>query len=127
MYIALDGRRTKPGFYVDQRLNEVSLGEFEGQKRHHIEAFARGDIDFRPPGGESYRTAAQRAFSFYIDLLTSETKTSLVFTHAGIMRIFSSLHFPMHNSVEMFSRDFHNTFCIRVKSNEIKLPRFWLS
>jgi len=44
MSIALNGN-VASSFYVDSRINEVSLGVLEGQKRRHIDAFAIGDID----------------------------------------------------------------------------------
>lgn len=58
MHAALQSEQTNQLFYVDKRLDEVSLGDYEGQKRRYIEAFARGDIDFIPPGGGN-RTARQ--------------------------------------------------------------------
>jgi broad specificity phosphatase PhoE len=111
--------------YVDRRINEVSLGELEGHGRRHIEAFAVGDIDFSPRGGESYRRAAQRAFSFVVDATRSAERTSLIFTHAGILRIIYSLVAPMDTPAQMFSASFKNAFCIQVRSNRVALPPFW--
>jgi broad specificity phosphatase PhoE len=133
MQIALQESVGEPTFYVDRRIDEVSLGEFEGKKRRFVEAFAEGNIDYAPPGGESYRHAAQRVFSFLLDLIhrssqhASEHKVYLIFTHAGIMRIISSLVLPVKSGSEMFKLDFGNTYCIKVTPSATKVPSFWFN
>jgi broad specificity phosphatase PhoE len=126
MSIALNDSYALPSFYIDRRINEVSLGVLEGKQRRPIDAFAMGDIDYRPPHGETYRHAAQRAFSFLVDLLNFDPKRPLVFTHAGIMRIFATLVFPTYTAKEMFSLNFTNTFSMRLSASELNLPKFWL-
>ena len=82
---------------IDPRLNEVNLGTLQGRRRDYIDAFGAGDLDFAPPTGESYRHAAQRVFSFVIDLFETFAEQggpqsrAIVFSHAGVLRMVATL------------------------------------
>jgi broad specificity phosphatase PhoE len=124
--------RQQPGrpVIVDARFNEVGLGTLEGQRRRYISAFAMGDIDFAPPAGESYRTAAQRIFSAFIDLCERAldrhcASTDLVFAHAGVMRILATLVIRMDNPTMMFALRFHKERRLEIENHMIRVPSFW--
>jgi broad specificity phosphatase PhoE len=115
---------------IEPRFNEVALGRLEGKKRRHISAFAEGDIDFAPPGGESYRSAAQRVFSAFIDLCEraatrNYVSTDLIFAHAGVMRILATLVLGIEDSVDMFRLKFSDQIGLEIRNKAIKVPEFW--
>jgi broad specificity phosphatase PhoE len=76
---------------ADRRLNERSLGDLERKPAVRIDAYAKGDLGYAPPGGESYAAVARRVLSFLADAarLAGETHARLVLVcgHAGPMRI----------------------------------------
>jgi broad specificity phosphatase PhoE len=115
----------------DNRLIEVNLGTLQGRTRQHVAAFEEGDLDFAPEGGESYRQAAQRAFSALVDIFDAlnVVRTSgaraVVFCHAGILRIISTLAEPGEEPENLFSTQFANAQCLRLHSNRIRLPEYW--
>lgn len=99
----------------DPRLREVAQGDLEGQKRRPIAAYAAGDIDYAPTGGESYRSAALRLASFLVDLAEKADRQPggafAIFTHAGVVRIATCL----------FTQDAHPTglFAATPKNGEL--------
>jgi probable phosphoglycerate mutase len=81
-----------PGAYsVDDRLMEISYGEWEGFTLAEIQArdpdvLARRDRDkwdFVPPGGESYRQVADHVGAWY----ASVTRDAVVVAHGGVARV----------------------------------------
>ncbi|WDP91718.1 MAG: histidine phosphatase family protein [Desulfobacter sp.] len=77
---------------VDTRLNEIDLGDWDGQSFDRIksghpalfEQRGREIYNFRPPGGESFKDLFDRVSPFFNQLpITSHT---LVVTHAGVIR-----------------------------------------
>ncbi len=78
------------GYAIDNRLMEISYGEWEGSTLPEIEArdpeaLVRRERDkwgFEPPGGESYRDVAERVGAWYAAL----TRDSVVVAHGGIVR-----------------------------------------
>jgi broad specificity phosphatase PhoE len=78
------------GYAVDQRLQEISYGEWEGSTLSEIEArdphlLARREQEkwaFEPPGGESYRDVARRVACWYAEV----TRDSVVTAHGGVAR-----------------------------------------
>jgi probable phosphoglycerate mutase len=80
-----------PGSYaVDDRLMEISYGEWEGLTLPEIEARMPGMLaererdkwDFAPPGGESYRALTYRIGAWYESL----TQDTVVAAHGGGVR-----------------------------------------
>lgn len=78
------------GFALDDRLKEISYGQWEGLTLPEIEArdphvLARREEDkwgFAPPGGESYRDIAARVASWYATV----TGDTVVTAHGGVAR-----------------------------------------
>lgn len=78
------------GYAVDDRLQEISYGEWEGSTLPEISArdpqlLARREQDkwgFRPPGGESYRDVAERVASWYAGV----SRDTVIAAHGGIAR-----------------------------------------
>jgi len=82
---------------VDERLNEIDLGDWDGCAFEDIrtrfpEAFSRRGEDiyrYRPPGGESFEDLHRRVVPFFEDLEKKMAATFghvLVITHAGVIR-----------------------------------------
>lgn len=77
-------------YRVDDRLVEISFGEWEGLTLGEIEArapdaLARRERDkwgFTPPGGESYRAVARRVGEWY----AAVTRDTVVSAHGGVAR-----------------------------------------
>jgi broad specificity phosphatase PhoE len=83
------------GYDVDDRLMEISYGEWEGWTLPEIEARSGGLLaerdrdkwDFAPPGGESYRELARRIGAWYASL----TRDTVVAAHGGGARVLMAL------------------------------------
>jgi broad specificity phosphatase PhoE len=79
------------GYAVDDRLQEISYGAWEGSTLPEIGArdpqrLARREQDkwgFRPPGGESYRDVAERVASWYAGV----SRDTVIAAHGGIARV----------------------------------------
>jgi probable phosphoglycerate mutase len=77
-------------YAVDDRLAEISYGEWEGFTLAEIQARDPGVLqrrerdkwDFRPPGGESYREVAERVAAWY----TMVTRDTVLTAHGGVAR-----------------------------------------
>ena len=99
---------------LDSRLREVNLGVIQGTMRQYLVAFESGDIDFRPPQGESYRDAARRVASFILDAAKlcrdRESNTTIaVFTHTGVMRIIGAFLGAVKEPRDLFRQSYRNT------------------
>jgi len=80
-----------PGaFAIDDRLAEISYGQWEGFTLAEIQARDPGVLqrrerdkwDFMPPGGESYREVAERVAAWYATV----TRDSVIAAHGGVAR-----------------------------------------
>ena len=77
-------------YAMDERLAEISYGEWEGFTLKEIQARDPGVLqrrerdkwDFRPPGGDSYREVAARVAAWYATV----TRDSVMAAHGGIAR-----------------------------------------
>jgi len=77
-------------YAIDDRLEEISYGEWEGFTLKEIQARDPGVLqrrerdkwDFMPPGGESYREAAERVAAWYATV----TRDSVIAAHGGVAR-----------------------------------------
>jgi broad specificity phosphatase PhoE len=82
-------------YAVDDRLMEISYGEWEGLTLSEIDAGTPGLLaererdkwDFAPPGGESYRALAARISDWYDGL----TRDTVVAAHGGGVRALIAL------------------------------------
>lgn len=132
MELAIGEARLRRPVLIDPRLNEVNFGRFQGCHPSSLAERSRGNIDYVPGGGESYRMAAMRIFSFVADLglnLTAreaERTISVIFCHTGILRILSTLIRPVMDPAEMFAWRFGNASSIDLYLRELRLPVFWL-
>lgn len=123
--------RRKVPIYADRRLNEVSLGEWQGRRRFHVPQFEDGDLDFAPEGGESYRVAAHRVLSVIADIfdrlatLGASPRNAVVFCHAGVLRIIKTLIDPNVEPHNVFRTNLDNAAGLIVAAPQVKLPGFW--
>jgi broad specificity phosphatase PhoE len=131
MKIAMGLRKYTPE--IDFRLNEFDFGELTGKPRRFLPAFFQGDIDFRPPGGETYREFGQRVFSFLChrvaqnDAEAKRETICVVFAHAGTMRLVDSVvGGGLSSAVQMFERNYTNLQQLQFDSRSSTLPSFWL-
>jgi broad specificity phosphatase PhoE len=77
-------------YTIDDRLAEISYGEWEGFTLAEIQARDPGVLqrrerekwDFLPPGGESYREVAKRVAAWYATV----TRDTVVAAHGGVAR-----------------------------------------
>ena len=77
-------------YHTDQRLIEISFGEWEGLTLREISAsaphlLAERESDkwgFTPPGGESYRDVAKRVGAWYATV----TRDTVIAAHGGVAR-----------------------------------------
>jgi alpha-ribazole phosphatase len=81
-----------PAPRVEERLQEMNFGAWEGQEWDAIgpealEAWAADPSGFVPPGGESARQVQARALEFVADLEASGINAATLITHAGILRV----------------------------------------
>ena len=77
-------------YEIDDRLAEISYGEWEGFTLAEIQARDPGVLqrrerdkwDFRPPGGKSYREVAGRVAAWYATV----TRDTVLAAHGGVAR-----------------------------------------
>ena len=77
-------------YAIDDRLAEISYGEWEGFTLPQIQARDPGVLqrrerdkwDFRPPGGESYREVAERVAAWYATV----RRDTVLAAHGGVAR-----------------------------------------
>jgi len=84
-------------YAIDDRLAEISYGEWEGFTLPQIQARDPGVLqrrerdkwDFRPPGGESYREVAERVAAWYATM----RRDTVLAAHGGVARaLMANLH-----------------------------------
>lgn len=125
-----DPVKTNAWIVIDSRLNEVNLGVLQGRRRTWLPQFDKGDLDFAPEKGESYRGAARRVLSVIVDIfdLLAETgnspRTAVIFCHAGVLRIISTLAHSMHSN-EVFKTNPANGECLALPASQVRLPAYW--
>jgi probable phosphoglycerate mutase len=106
--------RLDPKAYaLDDRLVEISYGEWEGRTLPEIEVRMPGALaererdkwDFAPPGGESYRALTQRMAAWYAELRTDTVVTAhgggarALMALFGIMSTDDATHAPIAQGV----------------------------
>jgi probable phosphoglycerate mutase len=111
---------------TDARLDERGLGELERQPRRYIPAYARGDLRYAPPGGESYLELAQRVLSFLVDLRETLRMESsvLIATHVGPMRIIAGALNGMTESAEVLRLSFSHARPYHFDLQTLNWPKF---
>lgn len=92
-------------YETDCRLNEVCLGELQGQSKTNISEYKDNPLDYTPLGGESYRMAYYRVvsllFELYYRLQLKPQINYLLCTSSGIIRIIKALEY------KPLAQDFH--------------------
>ncbi|WP_446897628.1 alpha-ribazole phosphatase [Clostridium sp. LBM24168] len=95
-------------FIIDNRINEMNLGEFEGKdyrciKKLYPEQWRNWCRDWKnvvPPGGESYLQFYARVRNFMEYILNNESENVLVVTHAGVIK--SMYCYVLNNTIDFF-------------------------
>lgn len=80
----------------DPRLLEVNFGNWEGLKWNDIEekelnSWMKNFVTTAPPNGESMADMLKRVQSFWTELLKLNHSKVVVITHAGVIRLISSI------------------------------------
>jgi broad specificity phosphatase PhoE len=127
--IALKYRGLPLAYEIDSRLNERSLGVLEGRPRVHVKEFAEGNLDFAPPGGESYRSVAQRCMSFMLDVQKVMSAWPpggriLICTHQGPMRILHGVMHEERSPSRILGGEWGNALMVRQTLTNVRWPRF---
>lgn len=101
---------------IREELAELSCGEWEGRTLEEVKPGSkrlRSSWTERPPGGESYRDAEQRAGAIIEEICSAEgPRTILVVSHAGLNRVLLKLLLEMkpERAVQILPR--HDTVFI---------------
>jgi broad specificity phosphatase PhoE len=113
----------------DDRIRERRLGSLELSPARPIEQFAKGDLSFAPPGGESYEEVTRRCLSFLIDLaamavaLDRPTKV-LICSHVGPMRILAGILDRIDDPREVLGLRFSNSSPRKFDITQLDFPLF---
>lgn len=128
--IALDCGGVRVGrFHADPRLDERSLGILELRRQRPIAEFARGDLRYAPPGGESYLELTRRILSFMIDLVrvakvSPQPLSVVISTHVGPMRIFCGVLWGVRSTSDLLALHFENAAPVRACFGKLEWPVF---
>ena len=113
--------------YHDPRLNERSRGIKEGSPRSSVSE--PNDLDYSPPGGESYLSLTDRCYDFLYDLfemlrVRPTPSKVLICSHAGPIRVM----YAILRGIETFDKVKHlevkNSKVLRIKTRHLGIPRF---
>jgi broad specificity phosphatase PhoE len=110
----------------DDRLKEMNFGKFQGgiseELYKAITSFKGVLLDFKPPGGESFRDLLKRAASFLKDLRKYKGKTILIVAHGRVIRSMVSilLGIPI---AEIMKEKFHNTSVTTIELTKGKFQK----
>ncbi len=125
----LSTSRSSAEFLIDQRLNEVSMGDLEGSPRKHISAFECGNLNFSAPNGESYADAARRFGAALVDILRLCIDRGhhriLVISHNGILRIATSFFDDFESGSELFDWSISNARMIHTNAADVEVSGLW--
>ncbi len=112
--------------HKDERLNERNLGELEGKKARHIEAFGEGDFSYAPAGGEPYSSVVDRVYAFLLDLrescLEHKYQNILIVSHMGAIRIMVGLLKEQMDPTEVLSYSLGNSEVYRHRWSRLINP-----
>jgi len=127
--LAFHARGLRAHFAIDGRLNERSLGALERQPRIFIQEFAAGDLDYAPPGGESYRVIVQRCLSFLLDLQRvardwPACSRVLICTHMGPMRVLIGTLLQERSAARMLGHMWDNALAVRLDLSSVPWPPY---
>jgi broad specificity phosphatase PhoE len=120
--LALESRGIDVPIKPDARLNERGLGTLDGQPYFRVEAWDRGDVDWSPQEGESYRQVALRTLDFLLDL--REGSKVLICSHAGSVRMLVGALENRDDPVELLRWSVPNATLMRYRLLSIAIPPF---
>jgi alpha-ribazole phosphatase len=85
-----------PEFVVDDRLQELDFGEWEGKTwdtvdQPALQAWMDDYVNVRTPGGESMMQMQVRVREFWVELRQSGYGKAAIVTHAGVIRLILSI------------------------------------
>jgi len=93
---------------TDERLLELNFGDWEGLQFDAIDPdvlqhWTDNLVTAKPPHGENFEELYLRATAFWKDILASDAKQVLVFTHAGVIRALLAqvLNMPLANAFQL--------------------------
>jgi broad specificity phosphatase PhoE len=111
---------------IDSRLDERSLGEWEGMPTQKIAAYSQGDLTYATPGGETYLQLTQRVLSFLVDLRRNIQTPAriLISTHMGTLRILDGILSGKVSSKEILSLRFDNATPYSYSFKSLTWPEF---
>lgn len=97
-------------FIIDKRVDEISLGEWEGKRKKDVNQYLRNEFkkgNFTPKNAESNESVEKRITSFldFISKTYNNNENILVITHNGFMRTFCRMYNkkPIKNNLEYFT------------------------
>lgn len=111
---------------IDDRLDERSLGALEGTPRRSIPELERGDLAWKPDGGESYLDLAQRVLSFLVDLRACARREQHIeiYSHMGTMRIIAGMLDGVVDPIAVLRFEFPNAGQSSHTLSRLDWPRF---
>lgn len=95
-------------FIVDERINELNFGEFEGKSYEELleqypdecKEWRKDWKNFTPSNGESYKMMYNRVREFIYDIEKEKGDNILIVTHGGVIKTFYS--FIMDENLDTF-------------------------
>ena len=97
------GRASGLTVELDERLAEVSCGDWEGLLREDViaeygESLSGGELIFRGPGGETYEEVLARVETFLADLPREPERRMVIVSHGASGRVLRGLYagLPKH-------------------------------
>jgi alpha-ribazole phosphatase len=89
-------RALSPEFVVDNRLQELDFGEWEGKTwdtvdQPALQAWMDDYVNVCTPGGESMMQMYARVSEFWEELRQSDYEKVVIVTHAGVVRLVLSI------------------------------------
>lgn len=90
----LISEKTNIELVIDERLNEISLGEWEGltwdeilvKFEDFLKIWVKDNVNIKSPGGESYSDLNDRINSFMTDLKEKDHKRVIVVSHGVLIK-----------------------------------------
>jgi alpha-ribazole phosphatase len=85
--------KQKPYYKTDDRLKEMKFGKWEMKRwddidKKEFDIWANDVLSIGTPNGESFSDLHKRVNAFIDELTTTDDKTVVVITHAGVIRCF---------------------------------------
>jgi broad specificity phosphatase PhoE len=127
--IAINEKKIKYRYMIrDSRLNERSLGFFEGKDKTILPTFVKTDFDYASEKLESYREVSRRIMSFLISLIESCAKEGLssvlLCTHMGAIRVLNGILNDFSDVSNVTQSNFKNAEVLKFNLKQLSYPAF---